>query len=78
MSVGLDGRNHKQLVRLADEYRSACEAVKPAWNAMVATPPRSPDRAPARSAYYDACRIAKATRNALLDHVRGDAWEGAE
>ena len=75
MNVDLDGRNHQPLIRLADAYRSACELVRPTWEAMLATPTATPERVTAIGAYNDALRAVILTRDALLQHVRGSAQE---
>ena len=63
------------LIKLAAEHRSACEAVDPAWRAVLATSNTSPDRALAIAAYNAASHHAFETRERLLKYVRGETSE---
>ena len=62
-------------LRLAAEHRVACEAVDPAWRAVMATRPATPERAAAIAAYNAASHEAYESRERLLAHVRGNASE---
>lgn len=63
------------IVALAYDYRAKCALVEPAWLNLLQTIVNSGDRARAQLLYREATESAKSARDALLNHVRGDAME---
>lgn len=62
--------NPAEILCAVVEYREACDAVEPAWEAfarLYAVAPETPQRREARHRYTDATQRVKAARKRLLE-----------
>ncbi len=66
----------KETLRLAAEYKAACDAVQPAWIAMLATAAGSDERHNVGvPGYFAATRHAQERHRVLITHVSCGVFE---
>jgi hypothetical protein len=59
----------RETLRLAREYKSACDAVQVAWAAFLATRAHTPERSVAYPAYNAAGNHARDCHRLLITHI---------
>lgn len=67
-----------EILRLSDEYRDACKAMKPLWTALLAAYPSSPERTERQRAFVEGQRTVANLRARLLATARGPINEMGE